>query len=63
MEDPSFQQLLKDTEKGLKSVGRLVVRTSGTEPVIRLMAESRDCQLLDKSLDHLENCLAQNKYI
>ncbi len=39
--------------KALEGRGRLVVRKSGTEPVLRLMAECEDAALMDAVLDQL----------
>jgi phosphoglucosamine mutase len=39
---PGVQQALQTAEKQLGSEGRVVLRASGTEPVIRVMVEGRD---------------------
>jgi phosphoglucosamine mutase len=39
---PGFKEKVKKLEKVLGPHGRIVVRPSGTEPVIRIMAEGRD---------------------
>ena len=39
---PSVQKAVQDIEKRLASQGRVVLRASGTEPVIRVMVEGRD---------------------
>jgi phosphoglucosamine mutase len=39
LEDPRVQAVIADAEKELDGTGRLVIRPSGTEPVIRVMAE------------------------
>ena len=41
-EHKTIKQAILESEKKLKSKGRLLVRPSGTEPVIRIMAESPD---------------------
>jgi phosphoglucosamine mutase len=40
--DPEVGALLKDVEKRLAGQGRLLVRYSGTEPLLRIMIEGRD---------------------
>lgn len=48
LENPSVQQLIADAEKELGGCGRLVIRPSGTEPLIRVMAEGdREDQVRD----------------
>jgi phosphoglucosamine mutase len=42
LESPLVQRTIKDGETRLGSEGRLVIRESGTEPVIRVMAEGED---------------------
>ncbi len=40
--NPRVQSLIVDVEKKLKDIGRVLVRPSGTEPVLRLMIEGQD---------------------
>jgi phosphoglucosamine mutase len=42
LDDASVQAVIADAEASLKGRGRLVIRPSGTEPVIRVMAEGDD---------------------
>ncbi len=42
LENKLVQQAIKESEARLGTSGRLVIRASGTEPVIRVMAESDD---------------------
>jgi len=41
-EVPSFTSAVRDAETALGAAGRLVVRASGTEPVLRITVEARD---------------------
>jgi len=41
-EHPSIQQAVADAEKMLGETGRVVLRASGTEPLIRVMVEGHD---------------------
>ncbi|CAO3440347.1 phosphoglucosamine mutase [Azospirillum endophyticum] len=47
LEDAIVQQAIKDGEARLASSGRILIRKSGTEPVIRVMAEGDDASLVD----------------
>lgn len=48
LENPAVQKTIADAEKELNGCGRLVIRPSGTEPVIRVMAEGdREDQVKD----------------
>lgn len=50
----TFQEALKEAETMMKPSGSLVVRKSGTEPVLRLMAQGYDESTIQASLSHLE---------
>lgn len=49
---------IKDAEDQLATSGRLLVRPSGTEPLIRIMAESDDAVLVKKVVDDLAKIVA-----
>jgi phosphoglucosamine mutase len=42
LEDATVKQVIADAESELAGKGRLVIRKSGTEPLIRVMAEGDD---------------------
>jgi phosphoglucosamine mutase len=46
LEDKRVKAVIEDAETRLGKVGRLVIRKSGTEPVIRVMAEGEDEKLV-----------------
>lgn len=48
LETNEVKQAIKQAEAELGKQGRLVIRTSGTEPLIRIMAESNDETLAEK---------------
>jgi phosphoglucosamine mutase len=52
--DETVKEAVKTAEKRLGSDGRLLVRPSGTEPLVRLMAEGPDDALLNSVLDDLQ---------
>ncbi|MFK7875030.1 MAG: phosphoglucosamine mutase [Paracoccaceae bacterium] len=50
LENANVQQAIADVEAGLVGQGRLLIRKSGTEPLIRVMAEAEDETLLKASV-------------
>ncbi|MCY4180414.1 MAG: phosphoglucosamine mutase, partial [Litoreibacter sp.] len=48
LNDPNVQAAIKAGEEQLAQTGRLLIRKSGTEPLIRVMAECEDIDLLDQ---------------
>ncbi len=55
LKTPVIDQAILDAEKRLSGNGRLLVRQSGTEPVIRVMAESEDETLLADVVETLSS--------
>ncbi|MTI03724.1 phosphoglucosamine mutase [Roseibium sp. RKSG952] len=51
LEDASVKAAIADAEKRLNGQGRLLIRKSGTEPLIRVMAECEDDALLQQVVD------------
>ncbi|MHB1185643.1 MAG: phosphoglucosamine mutase [Desulfobulbia bacterium] len=50
---PGFNKKLKEMEKKLDKNGRILVRPSGTEPVIRVMVEGQDAAQINAMADEL----------
>jgi phosphoglucosamine mutase len=53
LDDPSVKAVIAEGEKTLHGSGRLVIRKSGTEPLIRVMAEGEDQALVEQVVDHI----------
>ncbi len=53
LENDVVQQSIRDGEVKLGSGGRLLIRKSGTEPLIRVMGEAEDMALLDGVLNNI----------
>ena len=53
MTAPSVVKAVAEAEARLKGVGRLLIRKSGTEPLIRVMAEAEDTALVNQIVDGL----------
>ncbi|MBP6986472.1 MAG: phosphoglucosamine mutase [Alphaproteobacteria bacterium] len=51
LDNPDFQNYLQQVEKDLAGKARILVRKSGTEPLLRIMAEGQNRQLLDDVID------------
>ncbi|MEL7042444.1 MAG: phosphoglucosamine mutase [Pseudomonadota bacterium] len=51
LEADSVQAAIAEAEKALGKKGRLVIRKSGTEPLIRVMAEATDANLMDAAVE------------
>jgi phosphoglucosamine mutase len=51
LDSPSVQSAISDAEGRLNGTGRLLIRKSGTEPLIRVMAECEDEALLIQVVD------------
>jgi len=52
-ENRKIRQKVKEIEKRLGSDGRVVVRPSGTEPVVRVMVETWDAETAEKYTDEI----------
>jgi phosphoglucosamine mutase len=52
-EIPQFSKTLRKLEEELDGTGRILVRPSGTEPVIRVMVEGQDETLINQMADEL----------
>jgi phosphoglucosamine mutase len=59
MDDPSVKSAITDAEKRLNGHGRLLVRASGTEPVIRVMGEGDDRGLIEQVVDDVVSALGR----
>lgn len=55
----SVQEAIAAAESTLAGQGRLLIRKSGTEPLIRVMAESEDAVLLERTVDSVVNAVTQ----
>jgi phosphoglucosamine mutase len=59
LDDPAVQSVIAAGEKRLHGQGRLLVRASGTEPVIRVMGEGDDRDLVEDVVDVVVSALGQ----
>jgi phosphoglucosamine mutase len=61
LDDRNVQDSIAEAEARLGNTGRLVIRPSGTEPVIRVMAEGDDPALVEKVVDDIVDSIAARK--
>ena len=57
---PAIQSAVQDIESELADRGRVLLRPSGTEPLIRVMVEGQDSQEVDKLANQLASCVAEH---
>jgi phosphoglucosamine mutase len=58
LSDPRVQAAIRDAEAALEPEGRLLIRESGTEPLVRVMAESHDRALITRIVGELCELIA-----
>lgn len=51
LEEVAVKEAIESAKSALGKKGRLVIRKSGTEPLIRVMAEATDAKLMDDAVD------------
>ena len=59
LENSEIKLLIESVQEKLGKDGRLVIRKSGTEPVIRVMAEATRPEAAEKAVDDLVNALSR----
>ncbi len=59
MDSPLLAKAIEEEEQRLNRTGRILVRPSGTEPLIRVMAEGRDMELLKDVVTRLTNVIKE----
>ena len=53
MDNPTLQQTLRDVEQELGADGRVLLRPSGTEPLVRVMVEGKDSDQVNRVCQRL----------
>jgi phosphoglucosamine mutase len=59
LDNASVQEAIRAAEKKLGAKGRILVRKSGTEPLVRVMAEGDDETLVKQTVDEICACVEQ----
>ena len=57
----SLKSAISDAEKTLYGIGRVLVRKSGTEPILRIMVEADSQSLVDSILDNIVSAVDEKK--
>jgi len=59
LELPEVEQAIRDAESRLQGTGRVLIRKSGTEPLIRVMAEGEDEALVNEVVGELADIIGR----
>jgi phosphoglucosamine mutase len=57
--NPTLERLMIEIKKNLNGKGRLILRPSGTEPVIRVMLEGEDSEKIKHFAEQITECIRQ----
>ena len=60
VKDSEIQSKIKELEQEFSNDGRVIIRPSGTEPLIRVMIEGKDINVITKKAEELAK-LIENK--
>lgn len=59
MDEPEVQQIIEKVESEMNGDGRILVRPSGTEPILRVMAEASTSERVDRYVDQIADVIRQ----
>ena len=59
LDDEAVKTMIEEARARLGNTGRLVIRPSGTEPVIRIMGEGDDPDLVETVVDDIVGALSR----
>ena len=60
LDNVKVKKVISDSEEKLKGNGRLLIRKSGTQPLIRVMVESTNKKLMEQIVDSIVNSIKEN---
>lgn len=63
LNDEDVQKSIKDVEETLKDLGRILVRPSGTEPLIRVMIEAKTDEICKENVDKVVKVIKEKGYL
>jgi len=59
LDNPSVKKMISESEKKISGLGRLLVRKSGTERLIRVMVEAEDISIIDATISSIGNAIRE----
>ena len=59
LDNPSVKKMISESEKKMSGLGRLLVRKSGTEKLIRVMVEAEDISIIDATISSICNAIKE----
>lgn len=62
MEDAEIQKIIDEISEKLQDTGRVLVRKSGTEPIIRVMVEAIDCSICKKYVTQVSQLIRNKRH-
>ena len=60
LNDESIKNIIDKESESLKDTGRILVRESGTEPLIRVMAEAETEEIADKKVNNIVQAIEKS---
>ena len=60
-QDPAVCAAIREAEEALGEEGRVLVRESGTEPVIRVMVEAINEEICIQQIENVTNCVKRKE--
>ena len=57
MEYPEIAEAIRELEEKFAGEGRVLIRPSGTEPLVRVMIEGKDSQVIRQEAEKLANLI------
>ena len=63
LDDPAVKKSVEECTEALGESGRVLLRASGTEPVLRVMAEAETFKNCEKQVDHIIDAMKQSGHL
>lgn len=60
LNDPVVKKVIKEQELSLSNNGRIIVRESGTEPIIRVMVESKEVEVINDICENIVSSIEKS---